>query len=278
MGAVQGAARAAELRAEPEKPAEPLVQVIDDGSGVVRVRLNRPHKLNAFLEPMREDLGNVFTALAHREDARVCVLTGAGRAFCAGGDIKVMRGLIESGDAEQVQRFLDLGARVVTAIRRLPLPVIAAVNGPAAGAGMNLALACDYRIASERASFGQTFVNIGLHTDWGGAYFLTRLVGTAKALELLWGGRMIGAAEALELGIVDRVVPHEQFEQEVEAFAAKLAARPKHVLALTKQSVYEADLGLEHALRREKEAQAECLADPISSARMLAFLDKRKRR
>jgi len=262
---------------KPDSDDAPLIELAEIAAGVFRVRLNRPDKLNALVEPMRQTLVDTFGELARRADARVCVVTGAGRGFCAGGDIKVMRGLIESDDTSEVHRFLDWGAEIVTAMRELPMPVLAAVNGPAAGAGMNLALACDYRIASERASFGETFVNIGLHSDWGGAHFLPQLVGSARALELLWTGRMVPAAEALQMGIVQRVVPHDDLMNEVERFAVELATRPKHVLALTKKSVYAAGQGLAHSLELEKSAQAACLAERCASERMLTFLDARKR-
>ena len=121
------------------------------------------------------------------------VITGAGRAFCAGGDVEYMSGLQKNGDVESFRKLLDAGRDVVTQIAEMPKPVIASVNGIAAGAGCNLALACDYRIASDTAKLGETFVKIGIHPDWGGTWFLPRLVGPSRALELLMTGRMVDA-------------------------------------------------------------------------------------
>jgi 2-(1,2-epoxy-1,2-dihydrophenyl)acetyl-CoA isomerase len=253
-----------------------LILISDQQGGIRQITLNRPEKLNAFLEPMREQLAESLESLAADDDVRVCVITGAGRGFCAGGDVKIMRGLIETGSHTEVHRFLDFGARVVRAIRRAPVPVIAAVNGPAAGAGMNLALACDYRIASDRAAFGETFVNIGLHSDWGGSYFLPRLVGTSRALELLWTGRMIEAEEALQLGIVDRIVPDTSLMAFVTEFATGLARKPRQVLALLKNSVYQSvQQDIDHNLKLEYEAQAACLRAASSSELMQAFLARK---
>ena len=259
--------------------ANGLVAVEGPNDGTLTIRFTRPEKLNALIEPMRQTLADILESLADREDVRACIITGSGRGFCAGGDIQVMRGLIEERRHEEVHRFLDLGARVVTTIRALPIPVIAAVNGAAAGAGLNLALACDYRIASDRATFGETFVNIGLHSDWGGAYLLPALVGSSRALELLWTGRVVDAAEAERLGMVDRVVPHEHLAETALTFAHALCERPRDVLALSKRSVYESQRhGLEHGLRMEKEAQTRCLEDNIASDLMREFLTKRGRK
>ncbi len=201
--------------------------------------LNRPEKLNSFIEPMRQEIAEIIKSLHDRKDVCVCVITGTGRGFCSGGDIKVMESLIKKGDFDHIQRFLEWGKAIVLGIRSLPIPVIAAVNGPAAGAGMNLALACDLRIASNRATFGQTFINIGLHPDWGGTYLLPRIVGASRALEMFWTGRVIDAKEAHQLGIVDMVVSQEVFEKEVDVLSKDIASRPRNVLSLTKKSVYE---------------------------------------
>src|SRR5712692_3953708 len=157
-----------------------------------------------------------ITVVAAEAAVRAVVITGSGRAFCAGADIGYMRELLESRDWEAAKALVEGGREVVTAIRNAPKPVIAAVNGPAAGGGANLALACDFRIASERATIGQTFNRIGLHPDWGGTYFLPRLVGPSKALELFLTGEVIGAAEALRIGLFTRVVPHDRLGAEVK--------------------------------------------------------------
>src|SRR5947209_11769917 len=174
---------------------------------ITTITLDRPEKLNAFSGTMREDLLAALRTAADDRDCRVVIITGAGRAFCAGGDVEYMSGLQKKGDVESFRKLLNAGRDVVTQIAEMPKPVIASVNGIAAGAGCNLALACDYRIASDTAKLGETFVKIGVHPDWGGTWFLPRLVGASRAFELLTTGRMVDAAEALAIGMVDRVVP-----------------------------------------------------------------------
>src|SRR5438552_43895 len=171
-------------------------------SAITTITLNRPEKLNAFAGTMREELLEALRAA----DGRVVVITGAGRAFCAGGDVELMAGLQREKNVAAFRKLLDAGGDVVMQIAAMPQPVIAAINGIAAGAGCNLALACDYRIASDQAKLGETFVRIGLHPDWGGTWLLPRLVGRSRAFELLASGRMIDAQEALAIGMVDRVV------------------------------------------------------------------------
>ncbi|HEY4492140.1 MAG TPA: enoyl-CoA hydratase/isomerase family protein, partial [Acidobacteriota bacterium] len=145
---------------------------ITEDDRVVKITLNRPEKLNAFAGHMRRDLAEALEEAGSDHSVRVVVITGAGRAFCAGGDLKFMAELIERKESEEFCRLLGSARRVITAIRQMTKPVIASVNGPASGAGFNLALACDLRIASTAASFSQSFVKVGLHPDWGGTYFL----------------------------------------------------------------------------------------------------------
>ncbi len=229
---------------------------------------------------MRQEMAGVIESLHSRNDVHVCVVTGAGRGFCAGGDIRIMEELIRNGDFDRVQTFLQWGKAILVGIRTLSIPVIAAVNGPAAGAGMNLALACDFRIASDRATFGQAFVNIGLHPDWGGTYFLPRMAGPSRALEMFWTGRVIDAAEALTMGIVDMVVPHDDFARKVDELVQDLATRPRRVLALSKKNVYEGlENDLEGVLQYEASAQADCLRSDEALSGMRRFLkDKAARK
>src|SRR6185503_5087683 len=164
---------------------------------VAAITLNRPEKLNAFTGTMREDLLAALQSAERNHGVRVVVITGAGRAFCAGGDVEYMSELQQRGDFASFRKLLDAGRDVVLQIANMEKPVIASINGVAAGAGCNLALACDYRIASDQVKLGQTFVRIGLHPDWGGTWLLPRLVGRSRALEILMTGRMVSAAEAL---------------------------------------------------------------------------------
>src|SRR3954454_20713928 len=183
---------------------------------ITTITLDRPEKLNAFAGTMREELLAALRKATEDEECRVVIITGAGRAFCAGGDVEYMSGLQKNGDVDAFRKLLEAGRDVVLQIAEMPQPVIASVNGVAAGAGCNLALACDYRIASDQAKLGETFVRIGIHPDWGGTWTLPRLVGTARAMEIMMTGRMVDAAEALAIGMVDRVVAAEQLGPETD--------------------------------------------------------------
>src|SRR6266542_1896465 len=186
---------------------------ISEDSNIVKITLNRPEKLNAFVGHMRRDLAEALEEAGSDHNVRVVVITGAGRAFCAGGDVGSMAELIERKDTEEFSRLLGSARRIITAIRQMTKPVVASVNGPAFGAGFNLVLACDLRIASTAATFSQSFAKVGLHPDWGGTYFLPRMVTTNKACEMFFLGEAIDAEEALHLGILNRVVPPEENSQ-----------------------------------------------------------------
>ncbi len=253
---------------------EHVLYVTEDGVGTIT--LNRPDKLNAFAGRMRQELSDVVRHAAADDEVRVVVITGSGRAFCAGADISYMRELIEGRDWKAAGELVEAGRQVVTAIRSARKPVIASVNGPAAGGGANMALSCDIRIASDRASIGQTFNRIGLHPDWGGTYFLPRLVGPAKALELIFSGEMVPAAEALRLGLFNRVVPHDELAGATRTLAQQLAAKPPIALALAKAAIYEAEaVTLEGALDLELENQLRCFRSEDAYEGLIAFLEKR---
>src|SRR5205085_4541200 len=145
---------------------------VEFDAGIVTITLSRPEKLNALAGHMRRDLAEALEHAGSDPAARVVVVTGAGRAFCAGADVKYMSELMERGDVEEFTRLLGAGRRVLTAMRQMLKPVVAAVNGPAYGAGFNLVLASDIRLAAESATFSQSFVKVGLHPDWGGSFFL----------------------------------------------------------------------------------------------------------
>ena len=250
---------------------------LDIAAGVARITLDRPDKLNAFADDMREQLIVALDQVAGAQGVNVLVITGAGRAFCSGGDVRHMVDLKDRNAAfAELEPLLELGRAIVTRIAALPFPTIAAVNGVAAGAGMNLALACDMRIASNAASFGETFVRIGLHPDWGGTHALPRLVGLPKALELCWSGDVIDAAEALRIGLVNRVIAHEQFETEVNAFAAKLATAPQVSVRGAKHSLRASSTrSLDQCLDAESAAQRACWASADAGEGLSAFVEKR---
>src|SRR5919199_287978 len=187
------------------------------------ITLNRPEKLNAFVGHMRRDLAEALEHAASDQGVRVVVLTGAGRGFCAGADVGYMAELMDRHDVEAMTALVEAGRRVVTTIRASSKPVIGCINGVAAGGGANLALACDVRIASDQARLGQSFNRLGLHPDLGGTYFLPRLVGPAKALELFWVADVIDAAECLRLGLFNQVVQHAELPSATASFARMLA-------------------------------------------------------
>ena len=244
--------------------------------GVTWITLNRPERMNALAGTMRSDFADALAEAGARSDTRVIVITGAGRAFCTGADVAVMGDLLEQRDSDTFAGYVASGSAVVRRIRELPCPVIAAVNGPAAGAGASLAVACDVRVASDQASIGFTFARIGLHPDWGATYTLPRLVGPGRAAELMLTGRMVSAAEAEQLGLFERLFPAEHFKAEVERFAMEIAAKPPLALAALKASLarsWESDL--DTMLDREREAQLACFASADAREGITAFREKR---
>jgi 2-(1,2-epoxy-1,2-dihydrophenyl)acetyl-CoA isomerase len=249
---------------------------ITEDSGITTITLNRPEKLNALAGHMRRDLAEALEAAASDRNVHVIVITGAGRAFCAGGDVAAMAELIERHDADEFSRLLGSARRVITTIRQMTKPVVASVNGPAAGAGCNLAFACDLRIVSTTASFSQSFVKAGLHPDWGGTYFLPHLVTPNKACEMFFLGDAIDAAEAQRLGIVNYVVAPEELQAETLKLAERLRHAPAISLAAAKQAVYMGQAAqLEEMLRYETEAQMRCFESQDGAEGVRAFLEKR---
>ncbi|HEV7472583.1 MAG TPA: enoyl-CoA hydratase-related protein [Pyrinomonadaceae bacterium] len=249
---------------------------ITDDSGITTITLNRPEKLNALAGHMRRDLAEALEAAGAERNVHVVVITGAGRAFCSGGDVAAMADMIERQDAEEFARLLGSARRVISAIRQMTKPVVASVNGPAFGAGCNLALACDLRIASSNASFSQSFAKVGLHPDWGGTYFLPRLVTPNKACEMFFLGDAMSADEALRLGVVNYVVEPAELEAETRKLANRLRDAPAIALAAAKQAVYMSQSAeLEEMLRHETEAQMRCFESHDGAEGVRAFLEKR---
>lgn len=249
---------------------------VTEESGIATITLNRPEKLNAFVGHMRRDLAEALEATGSDRSIRVVVVTGAGRAFCAGGDVSFMADLIERQDTEEFSRLLGAARRVITAIRQMTKPVIGAINGPASGAGCNLALACDLRIASTDATFSQSFVKLGLHPDWGGTYFLPHLVTPNRACEMFFLGDVMSADEALRLNIVNRVVGPAELEPAVRELAERLRDAAPISIAAAKQAVYlSQSADLEEMLRYETEVQLRCFESEDGREGIRAFLEKR---
>jgi 2-(1,2-epoxy-1,2-dihydrophenyl)acetyl-CoA isomerase len=250
--------------------------LFDLSGGIARLTLNRPDRLNSFNTLMhaevREALEKVRTG-----DARVLVITGAGRGFCAGQDLGD-RAVAPGGQAVDLGESIEKNYRpLVLALRALPLPVIAAVNGVAAGAGANIALACDLVIAARSASFVQAFSKLGLVPDSGGTWLLPRLVGNARALGLAFLGEKLPAEQALEWGLIWRCVEDGQLATEVDALAAQLAAAPTRGLARTKQAVYESwGRSLAQQLDIERDYQRELGYSEDYAEGVAAFTQKRQ--
>ncbi len=244
---------------------------------IATLTLNRPERLNALGGTLREDLYAAVMKAAADPDVGVLVITGAGRGFCSGGDVKSMSERDETGDTPSAgERLAPLRDRVILALRDCPKPVIAAVNGAAAGAGMNLALACDMRIASSAAKFSQAFVKRGLAPDWGGSYFLPRVVGVAKACELIFTGETIDAAEALKLGIVNVVVAPDELMAAAYQLARKIAAGPPVAIQFAKRAIHHNQgADLRSALEFETFAQGVCKDTEDFKEGVKAFVEKR---
>lgn len=249
-----------------------LFEVIDR---VAVIRLNRPEVMNAFGGTMREDLLVALERAESDDQVGCAIITGVGDAFCAGGDIANMAELQANNDTDTINHRMILAARIVTFIREMRKPVIAAINGAAAGAGINLALACDMRYASPRAKFAESFVKIGLVPDWGGHYLLTQLVGTGRALELIMSGDRIDAEEAFRLGIVNRIYPHETLYDEVLKRAQLLAAGPAAIAAIKRGVYFGATHTLAETLDYEMAAQRTAFLSDDAREGMRAFIDKR---
>jgi enoyl-CoA hydratase/carnithine racemase len=226
--------------------------------GVATVTLSRPDKLNALTFDVYADLRDLLGELPHRGDARVLVLTGEGRGFCSGGDVEAIIGELQRLPAADLLAFTRMSGAVVRAMRDCPLPIVAAVNGVAAGAGSVLALASDFRLLARSASFAFLFTRVGLAgADMGAAYLLPRLVGFGRAMELLVLGEDVSAERALEIGLATQVVDDEELPAAAAALARRLAAGPAFAYSTTKVLLTrELDLDLAGAVELEALGQA----------------------
>lgn len=251
-----------------------------DGDGIATLTLNRPENLNAFSRELEEALRETTARFAVDPGVRVVVVTGAGRAFCAGGDVKEMQsgGSWDLGREGREARFRSFH-QIATNLQRMPQPAIAMINGVAVGAGLNLAMACDLRMAAESARFGLAFRHVGLGDDLGGAWMLPRLVGMGKALELFLTGDIIDANEALRIGLVHRVVAKERLRDETYALARRLASGPAGALALIKETIYRGmNQTLQELLDMETSRQPVLMDEPDHAEGVAAFIEKREAR
>lgn len=257
------------------KPTSFLYEVSDC---VATITLNRPERLNALTFEVYRELTDTFAVLQNEEDVRVVVITGSGRAFCSGGDVHDIIGELFSRDMEGLLEFTRMTCELISNIRSLPKPVIASLNGTTAGAGACIALASDIRIANPSAKIAFLFVRVGLSgADMGAAHLLPRLVGLARATEMLYTGDFITAEEAERIGLYNRVVPAEDLESQTRALAKRLARGPSFALAITKEMLNrELDTSLDTALELEAQAQAICMLHPDYREAYEAFVAKRE--
>ncbi|HEY0544816.1 MAG TPA: enoyl-CoA hydratase family protein [Pyrinomonadaceae bacterium] len=257
---------------------EPKSFLYEERAGVAWLTLNRPERLNALTFEVYRELTDAFAALRDEAAVRAVVITGAGRAFCSGGDVHDIIGQLFERDMQGLLEFTRMTCELVSNIRALRKPVIASLNGTTAGAGACIALASDIRIATPAAKIAFLFVRVGLSgADMGAAYLLPRLVGLAKATEMLYTGDFISAEEAERIGLYNRVVATEELETETRALAERLARGPSFALAMTKEMLNrELDVSLETALEWEAQAQATCMQHPDYREAYEAFVAKRE--
>jgi len=245
--------------------------------GVATLRLDRPATLNSLTFEVYRELTDCFRALAGASAIRVAVITGTGRAFCTGGDVKEIIGELLGRSEEQLLEFTQLTCDLIRAMRALPKPVVASLNGTVAGAGAAIALASDLRIAADTAKIAFLFVKVGLSgADMGAAHLLPRIVGLGRAAELLMLGEFIDAAEAGRIGLYNRVVPAARLAEETAALVDRLVLGPAAGLAATKLALEaEQEMGLESALEAEARIQAELMAGPDFREGFEAFTERR---
>jgi 2-(1,2-epoxy-1,2-dihydrophenyl)acetyl-CoA isomerase len=254
-----------------------LLETAKDGVAVLT--LNRPDRLNAMSRAMLDGLLEALPRLAEDPAVGVVVLTGAGRGFCAGGDVKAMAEGTEMAGTTLEERAQGLRSRMEVSrfLHEMPKPTIAMVRGAAAGAGLSLALACDMRIAGDSARFGTAFARVGYSGDFGGSFFLTQLVGTAKARELYYTADLIDAQQALALGLANRVVPDARLEEETMALAARIAAGPRIALRYMKRNLNAAEGGaLKDLLDLEAWHHTRCGMTEDHREATKAFVEKRQ--
>jgi enoyl-CoA hydratase len=248
--------------------------IYEKSDGIATITLNRPEAMNAFSKDVVSEILNALEDVKNDDTVRVVVLTGAGeKAFSAGADIKSMVGMT----ALRARELSLMGERLCLALENLEKPVIAALNGYALGGGLEVAMSCDLRIASETARMGQTEVNIGLIPGWGGTQRLTRLVGMTKAKELVYMGKMIDAKTAGQIGIVNMVVPPDKFRETVRQFALELASKAPVAVKVAKALINKgSNIGLDSALALEREGFGVVASSEDLKEGVAAFTEKRK--
>ena len=250
------------------------LELADDG--VALLELHRPERLNAFNRQMISEWREALAQIADDRRMRVVVLTGAGRAFCAGGDADEMTEMLTARNVER-KEYLRSIQQIPLAMERFEVPVIAAINGTARGAGLDMALMCDIRICGAAATFAESYINMGVISGDGGTWFLPRVIGVSRALELLWTARVVDAAEAERIGLVNRVVADAELRDAAMALARQIATQPPQAVALMKRAVYH---GLSGTLAAHLDMVSSHMAVVFDTAefreRLQAFHARRK--
>ncbi len=254
--------------------------VFENSDGIATIRLNDPDRLNALTFETYGELEKIMADLAQDNDVKIVVLTGTGKGFCSGGSVNDIIGKLVQMKGDELYNFTRMTCNVVKNMRNLKKPIIAAVNGIAAGAGAMLMLASDLRSFSDKARAAFLFVKVGLSgADMGALYLLPRIVGLGKATELVYFGDTIDAQEAYRIGLANRVVPGEKLMEEAYALARRLKDGPLYALSVTKELLNsEANVDLETALEMEAMAQARCMERPDFMEGYRAFIEKRPQR
>lgn len=238
---------------------------------IAKITLNTPETRNALNFDMRVELLEIFNKIKEDNSAKVIIITGTGKTFCSGGDLRTMEGMTTVSTRLRIKR----GGNLIKTMVKLEKPIIAAINGIAAGAGVHLALACDILISSDKAKFIESFVKIGLIPDMGGYYFLPLRVGVARAKELMFTGELIDAREAERIGLINRVVPHQKLEEEAFALATSLSKGPSQSYAMIKSALNLWPINLESILEIESAMQAVAFSSEDFNEGKKAFLEKR---
>ena len=249
----------------------------DEEAGIATITLSRPDRLNALTFEVYAELRDLFASLAHEPGVKAVIITGEGRGFCSGGDVDAIIGELLKQDMTELLAFTRMTGALIANIRAVPVPVIAAINGVAAGAGAVIALACDFRLAVPTASLAFLFTKVGLAgADMGAAYLLPRVVGMARATELLMLGDRVSAEDALRIGLVNRIVAPEALMDEARALAARLAAGPSFALGMTKTLLnQELDIDFASAIEAEAQGQAICMQTPSFRQAYEAFKSRK---
>ncbi|MFB0559836.1 MAG: enoyl-CoA hydratase/isomerase family protein [Candidatus Lokiarchaeia archaeon] len=251
--------------------------IVEKEDDIAIITMNRPEKLNALNLELQEEMKQALDNLNMDDEVKVIIITGAGRAFSAGGDIGTMKQAHQIDPLLLRQALYNATSEVTNRIWNMEKPIIAAVNGVAAGGSCNWALACDFVIASENARFGEVFIHLGLVPDGGGSWLLPRLVGLQKAKEIIMMGKMVPAEEAERIGMVNKVVPKEVLMSTAKEYAKKLASLPSRALGAAKKTINKATLtSLKEAMDYEMTMQAITFQTEDHRERVKAFLEKNK--